>query len=133
MSSGHSYRAVGWNRQKRIYDTTLAGGVLLYLIVFLLTGIILRPNATIETLLIRALGTGAFFLLHVILSIGPLCRLNPRFLPLLYNRRHLGVWNCMDRRKKGLLTDPTRTDDGKSDLFHVHSLNGSAGAGACPS
>src|SRR5208283_152029 len=23
--------------------------------------------------------------------IGPLCRLDPRFLPLLYNRRHLGV------------------------------------------
>ncbi|MEL6356348.1 MAG: Rieske 2Fe-2S domain-containing protein [Bacteroidota bacterium] len=30
-------------------------------------------------------------LLHVILIIGPLCRLNARFLPLLYNRRHLGV------------------------------------------
>jgi nitrite reductase/ring-hydroxylating ferredoxin subunit len=27
----------------------------------------------------------------VILSIGPLARLDPRFLPLLYNRRHLGV------------------------------------------
>lgn len=91
MSSGHAYKAVGWNRQKRIYDTTLASGVLLYLVVFLLTGVALRPNATIETLLIRALGTAAFFLLHVVLSIGPLCRLNPRFLPLLYNRRHLGI------------------------------------------
>jgi len=30
-------------------------------------------------------------LLHIILSIGPLCRLDSRFLPLLYNRRHLGV------------------------------------------
>jgi nitrite reductase/ring-hydroxylating ferredoxin subunit/DMSO/TMAO reductase YedYZ heme-binding membrane subunit len=30
-------------------------------------------------------------LLHIILSIGPLCRLNRRFLPLLYNRRHMGV------------------------------------------
>jgi DMSO/TMAO reductase YedYZ heme-binding membrane subunit/nitrite reductase/ring-hydroxylating ferredoxin subunit len=30
-------------------------------------------------------------LLHVILAIGPLARLNSRFLPLLYNRRHLGV------------------------------------------
>src|SRR5262249_6164215 len=28
---------------------------------------------------------------HVILAIGPLCRLDRRFLPLLYNRRHLGV------------------------------------------
>jgi nitrite reductase/ring-hydroxylating ferredoxin subunit/DMSO/TMAO reductase YedYZ heme-binding membrane subunit len=30
-------------------------------------------------------------LLHVILSVGPLARLDPRFLPFLYNRRHLGV------------------------------------------
>jgi len=29
--------------------------------------------------------------LHIILCIGPLCRLNPKFLPLLYNRRHAGV------------------------------------------
>ena len=30
-------------------------------------------------------------MLHLILVIGPLTRLNTRFLPLLYNRRHLGV------------------------------------------
>jgi nitrite reductase/ring-hydroxylating ferredoxin subunit/DMSO/TMAO reductase YedYZ heme-binding membrane subunit len=30
-------------------------------------------------------------LLHIILSIGPLTRINKKFLPLLYNRRHLGV------------------------------------------
>jgi sulfoxide reductase heme-binding subunit YedZ len=41
--------------------------------------------------LIRALAAAAFTLLNVILCIGPLARLNPRFLPLLYNRRHLGV------------------------------------------
>jgi len=87
----HAYRAVGWNRQKRIYDLTLLGGVLLYLAVFVGAGALLRPNATIETLLIRGLGTAALLLLHVILSIGPLCRLDSRFLPLLYNRRHLGV------------------------------------------
>lgn len=39
----------------------------------------------------RAFGTAAFLLLHIILCIGPLCRLNPKFLPLLYNRRHAGV------------------------------------------
>ncbi|MCP4203336.1 MAG: Rieske 2Fe-2S domain-containing protein [bacterium] len=87
----HAYRAVGWNRQKRLYDLTIAGGVVLYLAVFIGTAAVLRPNATIETLLIRALGTGALLLLHLILSIGPLCRLDSRFLPLLYNRRHLGV------------------------------------------
>jgi hypothetical protein len=30
-------------------------------------------------------------MLSIILCIGPLARLNPRFLPLLYNRRHFGV------------------------------------------
>ena len=87
----HDYHAVGWNRQKKIYDYTLAGGVVLYLAMFIAAGAILRPNVTIETLLIRAFGTSALLLLHVILSIGPLCRLDRRFLPLLYNRRHMGV------------------------------------------
>src|ERR1700694_4414554 len=40
---------------------------------------------------IRALGTCAFLMLTIILSIGPLARLNPKLLPLLYNRRHFGV------------------------------------------
>jgi methionine sulfoxide reductase heme-binding subunit len=85
------YRAVLWNRQKRIYDGVLAAGVLLYLAAFSGVGAIVHPNATVETLLIRGLGTAALLLLHVILCIGPLCRLDKRFLPLLYNRRHLGV------------------------------------------
>lgn len=86
-----AYQAVGWNRQKKIYDLWLGAGVLAYLAVFLGAGALIHPNATAETLLIRGLGTLAFLLLHVILSIGPLARLNPKFLPLLYNRRHLGV------------------------------------------
>jgi sulfoxide reductase heme-binding subunit YedZ len=85
------YQAVLWNRQKRIYDSVLNGGVLLYLGVFCGVGAVVHPNVTIETLLIRGLGTAAFLLLHIILCIGPLCRLDKRFLPLLYNRRHLGV------------------------------------------
>jgi methionine sulfoxide reductase heme-binding subunit len=86
-----AYRAVGWNRQKRRYDATIAAGVVAYLALFIGTGFVLDPQATIETMVIRAFGTAAFFLLHVVLSIGPLCRLDRRFLPLLYNRRHLGV------------------------------------------
>ena len=85
------YEAIGWNRQKRLYDVVLAGSVALYLALFVGIGSMVHPNATAETLLIRGFGTAAFLLLHVILGIGPLCRLNPRFLPLLYNRRHLGV------------------------------------------
>jgi len=89
MSLG--YRAVGWNRQKRWYDAVLLAGILAYLALFLGLGLIFFPRATAETLLLRALGTCALFLLHVVLAIGPLARLDARFLPLLYNRRHLGV------------------------------------------
>ena len=85
------YQAVGWNRQKRIYDSVAIVGALLYLGVFTGLGAAIHPNATIETLLIRGFGTLALLLLHIILAIGPLCRLDRRFLPLLYNRRHLGV------------------------------------------
>jgi len=86
-----SYQAIGWNRTKKIYDAVLVGGLALYLGVFVGAGALVHPNATAETLLIRGLGTAALLLLHVILAIGPLCRLDRRFLPLLYNRRHLGV------------------------------------------
>jgi nitrite reductase/ring-hydroxylating ferredoxin subunit/DMSO/TMAO reductase YedYZ heme-binding membrane subunit len=85
------YQAVGWNPQKRLYDTVVASGVVLYLGLFVGVGAWIFPYVTPETLLIRGLGTVALLLLHIILCIGPLCRLQPRFLPLLYNRRHLGV------------------------------------------
>ncbi|MDA0577422.1 MAG: ferric reductase-like transmembrane domain-containing protein [Verrucomicrobia bacterium] len=86
-----AYQAISWNRQKRVYDTVMAGGVLTFLAVFVVTGLVLHSEITAEALLIRALGTGAFLLLNVVLSIGPLCRVDPRFLPMLYNRRHMGV------------------------------------------
>ena len=89
MSVG--YRAVGWSHGKKVYDAVLVTTLVLYISVFVGVGFAVHGTATIETLLIRALGTAAFLLLHAILSIGPLCRLSPRFLPLLYNRRHLGV------------------------------------------
>jgi len=86
-----NYVAVQWNRQKRVYDGMLAGGVALYLAAFVVMTKILFPFITDEILIIRAFGSAAFVLLHVILCIGPLCRLDRRFLPLLYNRRHAGV------------------------------------------
>jgi nitrite reductase/ring-hydroxylating ferredoxin subunit/DMSO/TMAO reductase YedYZ heme-binding membrane subunit len=87
----HAYQAVLWNPQKRRYDATLAAGIVGYLGLFIGLGFALQPNATIETLLIRGFGTASLLLLNGILCIGPLCRLDRRFLPLLYNRRHLGV------------------------------------------
>ena len=85
------YSPVLWNRQKRRYDLVLAGLVVLYLLIFSVLQLTLFPQVTAETVLIRATSTLAFLLLHIVLVIGPLCRLDNRFLPLLYNRRHLGV------------------------------------------
>src|SRR5271170_3930106 len=85
------YKSVQWNRQKRLYDFTLVGGVAAYLVMFGAVTEFLFPFVTEKILLMRAFGTSAFLLLHIILCIGPLCRLNPKFLPLLYNRRHAGV------------------------------------------
>jgi nitrite reductase/ring-hydroxylating ferredoxin subunit/DMSO/TMAO reductase YedYZ heme-binding membrane subunit len=86
-----AYTSVQWNRQKKLYDAVLVGGVAAFLVCFSAVTKILFPRVTDEIMLIRAFGAGAFLLLHVILCLGPLCRLNPIFLPLLYNRRHAGV------------------------------------------
>jgi len=88
---GVEYASVQWNRQKKIYDAVLLVGVFAYLVLFGVTTKILFPWVTDEIMLMRAFGTAAFLLLHIILCIGPLCRLNQKFLPLLYNRRHAGV------------------------------------------
>ena len=85
------YRAISWNPFKRKYDAVAATVLILYLALFVGLGAFWFPFATAETLLIRGFGTAAMLLLHIILCIGPLCRLNKSFLPLLYNRRHLGV------------------------------------------
>ena len=86
-----SYTLVRWNQAQKAYDATIAAALVVYVALFSGVGFAAHPDATVETLLIRTLATAAFLVLHVIQSIGPLCRLNPRFLPLLYNRRHLGV------------------------------------------
>ncbi|MBI2423055.1 MAG: ferric reductase-like transmembrane domain-containing protein [Candidatus Hydrogenedentes bacterium] len=86
-----TYKPIHWNRQKRIYDVTLFIALLAVMGVF--TGITLwqQPYVTAETLLLRSTAFAATLLLHFILCIGALARLDARFLPLLYNRRHLGV------------------------------------------
>ena len=92
MSVG--FQAVQWNRAKITYDLVLAACVALYLGVFMAITISAQaPGAPIDwtDLRLKAFGSGAFLMLSVILCIGPLARLSPRFLPLLYNRRHFGV------------------------------------------
>ena len=82
---------VSWNRTKIVYDAVVLAAVVIYLFAYTSLGEPSRDPASrldAQTLAIRAWGSCAFVLLTVVLSIGPLDR---RFLPLLYNRRHLGV------------------------------------------
>ena len=88
------YIPVQWNPNKWKYNFVMLASVFAYLWIFIeLTPDIManegRINAQVHNA--RAFGSCAFFMLTVILCIGPLARLDERFLPLLYNRRHFGV------------------------------------------
>ena len=92
MSAG--FQAVQWNRRKLVYDAILIGCVALFIGTFITVGALRNPPPDPPAwigLRIKAFGTCAFVMLTIILMIGPLARLSPRFLPLLYNRRHFGV------------------------------------------
>ena len=86
-----NYSSIHWSKQKKKYDKILWAGILLLIVSFVVFQIVLHPDITPQTILIRATALTAIFLLHIVLAIGPLCRIDSRFLPLLYNRRHLGV------------------------------------------
>ncbi|MCV6584035.1 MAG: ferric reductase-like transmembrane domain-containing protein [Marinibacterium sp.] len=91
------YTPVQWTRSKWAYDAALVAGTGLFLWVFLyLTPEALGHARPVDPAIhrMRAFGACAFVMLTVILCIGPLARLDTRFLPLLYNRRHFGVLTC---------------------------------------
>ena len=82
------YKPVAWNTNKLRYDVLLLAGIVLYIWVFLE----ISPDYQTITKTVsgaiykaRAFGTCAFLMLTLILCIGPLARLDTRFLPLLYN------------------------------------------------
>ncbi|WP_425407141.1 Rieske 2Fe-2S domain-containing protein [Hwanghaeella sp.] len=88
------YIPVQWNRNKWIYDGVLLAAAFVYIAFFLyLTPALADHSRPVDAQIwrARAFGTCAFLMLTVILAIGPLARLDTRFLPLLYNRRHFGV------------------------------------------
>jgi len=88
---GLDYQFVLWNKHKKTYDKIIVASMLLYIILFAAITLIFNSETSIETLVTRAFGSLAIIMLHIILVIGPLARLNTGFLPILYNRRHLGV------------------------------------------
>ena len=86
-----SYQIVQWNQQKKNYDKFILGLIVFYLVFFSIITLVFNAETSLETLVIRSFGSLSIILLHIILSIGPLSRINSKFIPLLYNRRHLGV------------------------------------------
>jgi len=89
------YIPVQWNSYKWLYDAVMLLAVFAYLWIFIeMTPPIMDNEGRINSQVhnARAFGSCAFFMLSFILCIGPLARLDERFLPLLYNRRHFGVF-----------------------------------------
>ena len=87
------YVGVQWNRRKALYDVALLLGIGAYVWLFEFLG--RAAGLSAQILSMRAWGSCAFVMLTLILCIGPLARLDRRFLPVLYNRRHFGVLMCL--------------------------------------
>ena len=89
------YIPVQWNRNKWIYNGFMMAGIVSFLGMFLYVSpdLLMGEGHKINPQILnaRAFGACAFLMLSIILGIGPLARLNPRFSMLLYNRRHFGV------------------------------------------
>lgn len=91
------YKPVGWNPTKIAYDAVLLAAIVLYAGVFMwIAPRFQHVTQPLDDWSVRidAFGTCTLLLLTLLLCIGPLARLDPRFLPLLYNRRHFGVLTC---------------------------------------
>lgn len=88
-----TYQPVIWNKSKYFYDAVLIIAAVVYIYGYLKIGPMFQEGKPIDgqILRMRAFGSCAFFMLTLILCIGPLARLDKRFLPILYNRRHFGV------------------------------------------
>ncbi len=105
MSVGYTW--VQWSPTKRRYDIIATIGIIAFLAIFVIVGKVMWTGASAigdEVLIIRALGSCALVLLHVVLCIGPLARLDARFQPVLFNRRHLGVMTFLVALAHGVLS-----------------------------
>ena len=85
------FKLVDWNARKFLYDSIILGFLVVWIGGYVFLGLRGQPEPELSGVLMGAFGTAALIMLHVILAIGPLTRLDRRFLPVLYNRRHLGV------------------------------------------
>lgn len=100
------YRAIQWTREKFLFDAAVVSGAGIYLAIFVAISFARSTSPDyieIATMFVRAFGTLAIVLLHFVLAIGPMSRLNRSFLPLLENRRHLGVFTFLIATVHGVL------------------------------
>jgi len=125
----HQYVPVQWNRKIVFYDLTLWLGIVVYIVLFVATTrMMYQGNDALSPIItmIRALSTCAFTMLTIILCMGPLARLDKRFLPLLYNRRHFGVSMFIVALLHGILA--TIFNHGFGVLFPLVSIFSSPGS-----
>ncbi len=90
----HEFKRVNWNPRKKVYDLVLWVGIIGFVALFvLITNAKYSGDAAVTPIIVlmRAFAACGFAMLTFILCIGPLARIDSRFLPLLYNRRHFGV------------------------------------------
>ncbi len=96
MSAG--FKPVSWTASKIAYDAIMLAAVAIYLLTYLQLAPMLQPEGVgvdDQIRRMRAFGSLAFVMITFILCIGPLARLDRRWLPLLYNRRHFGVFTAV--------------------------------------
>ncbi|MCX8279277.1 ferric reductase-like transmembrane domain-containing protein [Phyllobacterium sp. 0TCS1.6C] len=93
-----SYKPVIWNKTKLIYDAVMLAGIFIYILIFLRLGPVMSSalrDTDLPIQRMRAFGSLALLMLTIVLAIGPLARIDVRFVPLLYNRRHFGVMTAI--------------------------------------
>jgi nitrite reductase/ring-hydroxylating ferredoxin subunit/DMSO/TMAO reductase YedYZ heme-binding membrane subunit len=93
-----SYKPVIWNKTKVIYDAVMLTGIFAYIVIFLRLGPVISfalRDTDLPIQRMRAFGSLALLMLTIVLAIGPLARIDARFIPLLYNRRHFGVMTAI--------------------------------------
>jgi len=88
---GATFKMISWTPFKKRFDIIMAIMIALYLIIYAGSLFFLYPNIQPQLLIIKSTGSLSVIMIHFILMLGPLSRINKKILPLLYNRRHLGV------------------------------------------
>jgi methionine sulfoxide reductase heme-binding subunit len=119
----HGYTTVNWTPFKRRFDAIMLTSMSAYLIAFAVGSTLALPaneSFTLVQILIRGTGSLAFLMLTFVLCIGPLARLMRGTIPILYNRRHLGVATFFVALIHGLLV--TVWYHGYGDLNPLLSL-----------